>query len=430
MKNRYFKIGLIVFVATLIIASLFQVVFAGDQIKTSDFFVGTYAGSLSTNTDFPFVIYLGDDLTGVSGPVKSALFSISGVYTGGGSLQLQIDSDPASARTFMFPTVSNPTDFDFIYNDFAGKLNHSSAGVYSHTLNIIPSGITISNLGAKLNTTHQFAPTSCADGQPTNQKVKTSEFFVGSYTSSFDGSAEAIVSAPFSVYIGDDISGIANPIKSFYFVVSGVYTGSGTLDMSIGNLGAGTTTSFSLANSTNPKNFSFIYNDSYGQINPTSAGTYNYNLNLGISGPTVSNLAIKAVMTHRYKPVSCGSGYPPYGDLVSTVFDSTANADGPAYNSIMWQGKLGGASLDQGKVKFQIAASDSSSGPWNYYGGSTCGSNDWYEAAPDTAIELVCHPQVNNKRYFRYKIRICSNDCTLSGTETPQVDGVIVNWSP
>jgi hypothetical protein len=427
MKKLNYKIsGTIIFITLLILVSLFQIVFAGDQIKSSEFFVGSYTGSLSSNTDFPFSMYLGDDLTGVSSPVKDASFSVSGVYTGSGSLQLQIDSDSSTIKTFTFPNAAQPKDFHLVYRDSSGILGHTSAGIYSHTLNVIPSGITISNFGAKLSTTHQFAPATCVDGQPTNQKVKTSEFFVASYSNSINSN----VVLPFSVYIGDDISGITNSVKSFYFSVSGVYTGSGNLSMLISDDGSGTSTSFYLPNVGSPTNFNFIYKDIDGKINPTSAGNYNYNLNLGVSGPTVSNLAVKAVMTHRYKPVSCGVGYPPYGDLISTVYDSTANADGPAYNSIMWKGKLGGASMDQGQVKFQIAAADSSSGPWNYTGGVTCGSNDWYEAVAGSSVELTCHPQVNNKRYFRYKIRICADDCIIGGADTPQVDDVIVNWSP
>lgn len=423
------KIVAVFLIICLFIVSLFQIVLAGDQIKSNDFFVGASTGAISSATDFPFSIYLGEDLSGVSDPVKSAVFSVSGVYSGSGSLQLQIDSNSTSTKTLVFPNVSGPTDFNLIYRDESGQLNHTSAGIYNHTVNVLPSGITISNFGIKLNTTHQFTPVSCLDGQPANQKMKTSEFFVGSYPELINGSSEPLVVSPFSVYIGDDISGITNPVKSFYFIVSGVYTGSGTLYMSLGD-GTSTTTDFNLANTASPKNFSFIYNDTYGQINPTSAGTYNYNLNLTVSGPMIYNLSIKAVMTHRYKPASCGSGYPAYGDLISAIYDSTANAAGPAYNSIMWKGSLGGPSLDQGKVKFQIAASENSSGPWDYAGGSTCGSNDWYEVSPNSPAELVCHPLVNNKRYFRYKIRICSDDCLSGGVYTPQVDEVIVNWSP
>ena len=46
-------------------------------------------------------------------------------------------------------------------------------------------------------------------------------------------------------------------------------------------------------------------------------------------------------------------------------------------------------------------------------------------ASPDTATMLNL-AQHNNKRYFRYKIRINSN---FAQTLTPTVDDVIINWS-
>jgi len=325
------------------------------------------------------------------------------------------------------PSASNPENFSLIYKDDTGKMNHTSAGTYSHTLNVIPSGVTVAGFGAKVEMTHQFAPTACFDGQPVNQKIKTSEFFVGSVANAMNSSTVL----PFSIYIGDDVSSITNPVKSTYFSVSGTYTGSGTINMGLGDSnGDATSTSFTLPAVSGANNFELLYHDDYNKINPSGSGTYNYNFNLSLSGPTVSNLAVKAIVTHRYKPVSCTAGYPAYGDLISAIYDSTASADGPAFNSITWKGKLGGTSQDQGKVKFQIAASDSPSGPWNYYGGSTCGSGDWYDTPVNTAMEVGCYSQFNNKRYFRYKIRLCSSDCLASGLTTPQVDDVNIGWSP
>lgn len=423
---NYSRTSKILLVALIVLSPLYYLAFAGDQSKSNEFFVGTSTSSINSATDFPFSFYIGDNLQGVTNPLKSAFFSVSGVYTGGGTIQFKIDSDALTAKTFTLPSVSKPTDFSLIYYDDSLKINPSTAGNYNYTLNVIPSGITISGFGAKLQTTHQFAPTSCVDGPATNQKIKTSEFLVASLNNPINSSAVL----PFSIYIGDDLSGITNPIKSFYFSVSGVYTGGGNLGFNIGDDGLGTSTNFTLPSVSDPTNFNFIYNDEYNQINPTSAGTYNYKLNLSLSGPTISNLSIKAIMNHRYKPSGCGSSYPAYGDLISTVYDSTSNTDGAAYNSIMWKGALGGASFDQGKVKFQLAASDNPAGPWNYYGGTTCGSNDWYEILPGIATELSCNTQFNNKRYFRYKIRLCSTDCLAGGATTPQVDDVIVNWSP
>jgi len=421
--NRILKIFII---AIILLSPVYYVVLAGDQIRSSIFVVGSgsQTAQVSSAIDLPVTYYIGNDLSGVTNAAKKVFFRVSGVYTGGGSIQFKIDANNGTAKTFTLPGVSHPTDFELIYHDDSNYLNPTSAGSYTNTLNILPSGVTISGLAAKLEITYQFAPTTCVDGASSNEKIKTTEFYVGQVA----GVLGSNTIMPFALYLGDDLTGITNPVKSVYFLVSGVYTGSGTLSLTNDSLG--TSTAFSLANAAVATNFNLIYKDNYGLINPTSAGSYNYNLYLNPAGLTISNLSVKAILTHRYKPVSCGVGYPPYGDLISAVYDSTANADGPAYNSITWKGQLGGPSFDQGHVRFQVAAADSSAGPWNYMGGSTCGVGDWYEAAANAAMQLNCYSQLNNKRYFRYKIRLCSNDCISGGTVTPQVDDVVVNWSP
>jgi len=123
-------------------------------------------------------------------------------------------------------------------------------------------------------------------------------------------------------------------------------------------------------------------------------------------------------------------GLPATGELTSVVFDTTGSANGPAYNSIMWKGTLNGGA---GRVRFQFASADSADGPWNFIGGDTCSSGDWYDpGGPNMPAELKCAPQNHdNKRYFRYKVQLCSaSDCSSSGTISPTVDDVIVSWSP
>jgi len=421
---NYKRLSIMFIVAIVALSPFYYAVLAGDQIKSNVFLVGSgsQTSQISSQVDLPVTLFIGNDLTGVTNPVKRSFFRVSGVYTGGGSLQLKINSSSATAKTFTLPTASYPTEFEFIYKDDSNLINPSSAGTYSYTLNVIPSGVTISGLASKLEVTYQFAPSSCVDGAPANEKVKTTEFYV-SQINSLSPSA----TLPVNLYIGDNLTGVTNPVKSVYFVISGVYTSSGVLTADLNSAGA---KNFSLPSASGPANFNFIYKDDSGVINPSSSGTYSYNLNLSQIGLNISNLNVKAILTYRYKPVSCGVSYPPYGDLVSAIYDSTANTDGAAYNSIMWKGSLGGASLDKGQVLFQLAASDSTSGPWNYVGGATCGSSDWYNAASGTPVQIDCYSQLNNKRYFKYKLRLCSDDCILSGNTTPIVDDVVVNFSP
>lgn len=141
----------------------------------------------------------------------------------------------------------------------------------------------------------------------------------------------------------------------------------------------------------------------------------------------------------QYAKVVISAGMPATGQVDSTVFDTTASSDGPAYNSIMWSGTAG-----TGTVRFQLATSDcpnaqtnpptcTTAGSWNYLGGSTCTSSDWYTAnTSGTPVELTCSPlNHNNQRYFRYRIQLCSNtDCATSGVTSPVVNDVAVSWSP
>lgn len=121
------------------------------------------------------------------------------------------------------------------------------------------------------------------------------------------------------------------------------------------------------------------------------------------------------------------------GYLASSIFD-TQDQGGALLNSIIWQGTLGTNTC----VDFQVAASNSSSGPWNYEGPD--GSDQTYYGAsctaapqggvgcalPDTAI---CVNKANylNQRYLRYKVRLTSD---LLQTSTPVINNIILNWSP
>jgi hypothetical protein len=403
-----------------------KITLAAEQIKTTDYFVGAYPNQVSGAVDLPFALYIGDNLEGVSDPIKSAYFTVSGVYTGSGSLSLSLNSDASTTKAFLLPAVASPTNFEIIYQDETEIINPTSAGTYNYSLDVAPAGVTLSGLGAKLEATYQFAPTACPDGVPANEKIKSTDYFVGAYPSQVNGT----VDIPFSLYIGDNLEGVSDPVKSAYFTVSGVYTGSGSLSLGL-NDNASTTKTFLLPAVASPTNFEIIYQDDIGTINPRSAGTYNYSFNVAPAGVTVSGLGAKLTVSHRYKPPICGLSYPPYGDLVSTIFDSTGSVDGPAYNSIMWRGALGGEEFDIGEVLLQIAAADDTIGPWDYIGPNCIGGPyDWFELPPETAAEIGCYSLLNNKRYFRYKARLCSTDCSASGPTTPQVDEVIINWSP
>ena len=130
------------------------------------------------------------------------------------------------------------------------------------------------------------------------------------------------------------------------------------------------------------------------------------------------------------------------GAVTSSVFDSTGFSPGGGYNSIFWKGTMGTGNT--GKVRFQFAGSDCLNGAtnaptctvgvWSYIGGATCATGDWFDpGAPNITVELkgaTCQTVWNNKRYFKYKVQICSNDCVTAGLYSPTVTGIVVNLAP
>ena len=408
---------------------------AANQVKTTETHITTSFNSIvgPVSTSSVFSLYLGDNLSGITDPVKSLHVALSGVYTGTGSLTARIDDAPATEQAFALPNVSTtPTPFEILYKDPTNSINPQSAGTYSYTLNLsVPAGMTIYGLGAKALESHEHVPPACPDGQPANEKVKTTETHI---TTSFNSIVGPVsTSSVFSLYLGDNLSGITDPVKSLHVALSGVYTGTGSLTARIDDAPA-TEQAFALPNvSTTPTPFEILYKDPTNSINPQSAGTYSYTLNLSVpAGMTIYGLGAKALETHRYKPPPCGGGYAASGYVESSTFD-TAVADGAAYNSIFWKGD---ALLANTKVQLQLATDAEGDGPWTFIGDAngdgTCGQSEFYEPAPDTPSTIAC-AEHTNKRYFRYKVILCSDtasNCTSSGINTPTVTDVIVNWSP
>ena len=446
--NRYIPLVIILCFAAFTVS-----VFAVNQVKTTETFITSGDGEVSSATTTTFSLYIGDDLTGITNPVKSAYIPISGVYTtsGGGPYELsaKLETDNATLQTFTLPNVgTTPTPFEVLYKapTSPGKINPASAGTYTYTLGITLTNMTVYGLGAKAVVSHEYVPASCADGQPANEKVKTTETFI----TSGDGEVSSATTTTFSLYIGDDLTGITNPVKSVYIPISGVYTGNGTILVKLDD-DNNTAETFTLPNvGSTPTPFEILYKDPTvpGKINPASAGTYTYTLGITPSGVTVYGLGAKAVVTHRYKPPTCGGGFAATGYLESSTFD-TGVASGAAYNWILWDGP---AKPLNTHVKLQLATSNCANGKtnppacddfgdWQYYGDAdgngTCNTTEYYEPDPNIPAEIKCWVTHNNQRYFRYKVTLCSvNDCTTgTGNATPQIggasyNGVIVNWSP
>lgn len=128
--------------------------------------------------------------------------------------------------------------------------------------------------------------------------------------------------------------------------------------------------------------------------------------------------------TSNYKVNTSWQAMSKVGALESLIFDSQTQG---ILNSIIWQGTQPSGTC----VKFQIAVSNSTSGPWTYYGPNQ-DTNQYFGnscSGPDSPIIIGGSDRawIANKRYLRYKVRLESD---LFRSQTPTVNNIILNWSP
>jgi len=149
-----------------------------------------------------------------------------------------------------------------------------------------------------------------------------------------------------------------------------------------------------------------------------------------------------------------GSTCTPYSYKINTAWRSTStialldsavidtqSVAGATLNSITWKGtNNANGTGQQTYVDFQIAVSNSSTGPWSFIGPSGT-SADYYSASCESSFKggvnaggnapkdtpiCIDPAQVKNMRYIRYRARLRSN---LLQTDTPRIDDIILNWS-
>jgi len=184
----------------------------------------------------------------------------------------------------------------------------------------------------------------------------------------------------------------------------------------------------------------------YSQIGTAPANTTSYN-DTGLTASTVYYYRVRAytadVNSSYSNEISITTLYAAdtdfitdfptpsaaTGTLTSSIFDTTKTS-GATLNSIIWQGTRPNGTC----VKFQIAVSNTSTGPWEYKGcnsfGCTATTTDYYGAncpEPNTSIPIYDQQQVKNQRYLRYKVFLTSNS---DRTASPVVNNIILNWSP
>lgn len=118
---------------------------------------------------------------------------------------------------------------------------------------------------------------------------------------------------------------------------------------------------------------------------------------------------------------------PPTGTTFISTLDSptfdTGDTTGAQFNSILWQGTSAASST----VQFQLAASNSSSGPWTFTGPDGTGNTYYTPTAPGVSAPFNYYGATNNftGEFFRYRVTI-----TSGAGVSAKVNDVIVNWSP
>lgn len=206
-----------------------------------------------------------------------------------------------------------------------------------------------------------------------------------------------------------------------------------------GNICGGSAGNWKVSNDGNGNLTGWAWNDGIGWISFDSGSAnsaYSYQVIINPSTGEFSGWAWNDIIgwisfnclntgtcgTVNYKVVTSWNNHPIVGYLYSSIFD-TQSVGGASINSIMWKGIQPSGTL----VKFQIASSNSSEGPWNYIGpAGTSADTDIYTGPADTTI-LINLAHHNNKKYVRYKVYL---DSDSSQSQTPQVEDIIINWGP
>lgn len=423
----------------LLIASLtmaFGVAAREVAVSTRAFVVGN-ANPSGGQQNISFTVSGGEQL-GVMTPMR-AYISVDGSYEGNGSLVLRLDGDSASDQIYVLPQTTTPIPLSLVLGDRMGKLAHTTAGTYNHTLTLIPTGVTLSGLSAHVTNSYtREVGGSCPDGAPNTEKMKTVEFFIAE-----SPSLSGVTTFPINYSVNDNITGVSGSIASVYVEMVGLYEGGGPVSMYFNGLSIdGVVHTF--VPSSSPTGFTVISLNAPSTFQHATAGSYTQNITIDPGAVTLENISLKLVLTYRYHPAqsSCG-GFPPTGEAQSGVLD-TETPSGVLYNSFTWRGRLGGVASDKGKVRFQLATAPCSNGAtnpplcsigsWSYVGGPTCSASDWFETSgpniPFDIFQSGCSSAFDGKQFYRYKVQLCAEDCLIAGPSTPTVDELFVSWSP
>lgn len=126
--------------------------------------------------------------------------------------------------------------------------------------------------------------------------------------------------------------------------------------------------------------------------------------------------------TSNFNVASSWVAQPATGTLDSQTFD-TGVTGGAQLNSITWKGNVPSGT----SVGFQIAVSNSSTGPWNFVGPDGTSGTVYSGSGITGGIISLSNYASLIGRYFRYRVILTTN---TGQTVSPEVTSVVVNWSP
>jgi len=355
--------------------------------------------------------------------IKSAHIEVSGIsYNTLGPQSVTAEllgGSGSNIKIFDLELSTRAQQFNFNYDVTSIILNTTAA----YTLDLTGSGTggNFSIFSAKLVLDYEYDSIQ-------NAFLKTTEFFVGQENNKTP--ANNVVSKDFSISASE--SGII--IRSAFVEISGILKGSGQGTVQAGLYSSGSPAAydrsyvFDLGTENSTSKFIIRY-DALPNIDLIATNNYVFHFT---SDKAVSAWNARLYLTYEYTEPNI---YPATGYVISSTFD-TGSQKGAAYNSIMWNGNE-----NSGKVRLQFATSDcpngktnpplcDDTGSWSFLG-PNCLDSAYYETSAGLPDKIECYGNHNNKRYFRYKIILCSDpSCLAGGPNNPQVDSVIVNWAP
>lgn len=407
--------------------------------KTVEFFIGQDDTVRASGEQFSF--YFDNVIIPETPVVKSAIIEIRGIsYNNSGNKTVNVDLQQGTAGAgagvdYHLPGSTRTRSFRIRYDAFqsgSGPISDiTAAGAYDYTLYLRNTSVggngSFSISSARLILTYRY-PSVSADF------LQGTKFFVSQRLNNLPSGT--VESNDFSVTVsGQDIA-----IRSAFIRIHGIArgTGVGTIEVSVVNRGQPANYkiyNLDLSSSQSRTGFRILHNASGDIPSSDFPGVGDYTLYVRCTGFDVGLLGARLTLTHQYR--NTAGGLPVSGYLISSTVDTEVTG-GVAFNSLLWKGDLNG-----GKIKMQIATSDCQGGQSNYplcnmgtwgdagtpFLGSDCTIGTSYEPFANTPLEIKCATEHNNKRYFRYKITLCSNDCVTNGLNNPEVTGVVVNWS-